>query len=354
MKKYKILNYIIQTQFGGNSLQVRQHRNNKNITNVKKCIKFITNNKVITKEIGKGSQGQIYIVENNKCGTIVIKHFNKSDTFNKELKALNIIKTLIINNTCPNFIMLYGSDKIKNNVYLEYIDNDIKHLYNNFLTPINSETCKSLIFQILYGLLCQYELCNIKHNDTQMINIFVKFINTKSVFCYTINAIKYYVPTYGNLFMLGDYGCSTFVKESKQKIPNPDFNSFLNNILFVFTRKLYEDDNINTIDKLYNIVPKDVMFRNNINYDELLDEKNKNKKNASISDVTRKTIRKIMVICIKLKLFDYKKYFINYNFIDIILEILEYDNIPDVFKNLCNFYSSDDIDEITEFTEVII
>jgi hypothetical protein len=202
----------MRNQLGGNPIIIRKHIDNKNVKNINQCIKFIKSNKFNAKEIGKGLQGHVFIVENEECGTIVIKHYNNSNAFFKEKNALIKLKKLIINNICPNFIFMYNFDKIKNNIYLEYIDNDIKHFYDNFKVPITTIEFKSLIFQIAYGLLCQYELCNIKHYDTQTVNIFIKRIDKNIIFCYNINNKKYFIPTCGKLFMLGDYGLSIFIK----------------------------------------------------------------------------------------------------------------------------------------------
>ena len=351
MKKYIITRHITKKQIGGSPYSIRQHRNNKDTKDYNKCIEFIASDKFTSQEIGKGGQAKIYIVENEDCGTIVIKHFNKSTTFIRERDALLEIKKLIINNTCPNFILMHDSNETNKNIYLEYIDKDIKHLYNNFMKPICDEECKTLFFQILYGLLCQYELCNILHNDTQIINIFVKFIDINSVFCYTINDKKYYVPTYGNLFMLGDYGCAETI-DNKMEQPNTDFHKFLDNVLFVFTRKLYEDDEINTLEQFYKIVARDVMVKNGINYDKIYEKTFKRGK--SKGEITRKAIRKLMLECIKLKLFNYKEYFVNYNVIDTILEIFKYNNIIEVFENVYTEYSPTDTDKVIEFAKVVI
>jgi len=150
MKKYIISNYFKQT--GGNL--IRNHINGQNAKNIKECIGYLNNNDIEKKQISKGNQGQIFLIQNNICGTIVIKHFENNKTFLKELSALIKLKKLILNNTCPNFIMYYGFDKFKDNIYLEYIDNDLKHIYDNFKINVSDEICKSFIFQILYNI-CQ-------------------------------------------------------------------------------------------------------------------------------------------------------------------------------------------------------
>ena len=61
-----------------------------------------------------------------------------------------------------------------------------------------------------------------------------------------------------------------------------------------------------------------------------------------------------MLECIKLKLFNYKEYFVNYNVIDTILEIFKYNNIIEVFENVYTEYSPTDTDKVIEFAKVVI
>jgi len=116
------------------------YRNNINdkfdIKNLPECIKLINSN--ITKFVNKGTQGEVYKVESNVCGSAIVKKKiikkNKSldgAKFEKECKISLLVTRMIKDFTCPNFIesMYYSlKDMI---LVMEYADGDSRFLFEN-------------------------------------------------------------------------------------------------------------------------------------------------------------------------------------------------------------------------------
>ena len=83
---------------------------NKNLLNYNTCIKLLDNKKNL-KLIGEGLNGEIFIVSSKSCGSVVIKlskHKKNNDMFKREINFMTLIKPLITNNICPNFIYTYN------------------------------------------------------------------------------------------------------------------------------------------------------------------------------------------------------------------------------------------------------
>lgn len=322
MKQFTIINNI---QNGGdNVLKIREHINGLNVYDLDKCKENIQkfNTQHAHNEIGTGFQSVVYLLNNEKCGSIVIKKYfkEKISEMDKELYNLLEVKNLIIKNICPHFVYMYGYDKKNRLILLEYLDGDIKKLYKNFSINLSNDFVYSFFFQILYGIQCEYEILHILHHDLLPNNILKKSIDENKVFVYTINNEKYYVPTFGNLFVISDYGQSYKVNPKKTK--NYDFHDFMTGMLSLFAKHLVVRGYSN-IEKFYEVVSKQKMQNNNVNFNN--------------------KIRKIITECLKKKLFNYKVYYENSNIIDIILEIMEYDNIIGVFENVFKKYVNNQI-----------
>jgi hypothetical protein len=320
MKKYIIIDNK-QDGGGGNVFKTREHNSGLNVYNLAKCKENVYkfNMEDIYKKIGSGFQSVVYLLNDEKCGSIVIKKYfkNKIHEMNKETKSLLAVKELIMKNISPHYIYMYEYDNKNGLILLEYVDGDIKKLYDNFSIFLSDEFIYSFFFQILYGIQCEYEICNILHHDVLPNNILKKSINKNRIFVYTVNKKKYYIPTYGNLFVISDYGRSYKIDPNKTK--NYDFHDFMTGILSLYAKHLVING-YGDIETFYKVVSKKKMEDNNINLNN--------------------KIREVITDCLKKKLFDYKKYYNNYNVIDIILKIIKYDKIVDVFENLFNTYNN--------------
>ena len=118
---------------------------------------------------------------------------------------------------------------IKKYLKLQIVSNNSVYIFKEFIEGEFNEIFKSshsnlfwmsMLFQILYAILC----CN-KHLDTinfdlHLNNIFFKKIPPGGHWVYIINNIKYYIPNFGYVFIIADNGniLSTKFKLTKREI----------------------------------------------------------------------------------------------------------------------------------------
>lgn len=189
-------------------------------------VNFIKNNeinKTLFKKynlLGKGTTGEIYELSNN----IVIKYFYKNNEkkYITKYEIIHIPMELFINQEaselidnciCPNFLYCYKINESPPFLLLEKADGTVKDFLKFVVKHANDTNykhyyniLKSMIFQLSIALLCMNKYMDIYHYDLQSNNLFYKKINENVMFQYKLNDITYYVPTYGYLFMIGDFG----------------------------------------------------------------------------------------------------------------------------------------------------
>lgn len=323
-----------------------KYRNNidshKILLNYSECKKLI--DKEDFEKLGAGSQGTIFKAMSPNCGCVVIKIYKTNIKNSKPLihehKITSKIQKLIDQYICPNYIKLIDFNYKKKYLVLEYADGDCSSLFNN---ELEFKIIKSFICQILIGLFCLHKLVKIIHNDIPLSNILFKKIKENNVFCYNINNTKFYVPTYGYLFMIADFGSSIYIDSiaEKNKIINEkkDFDMIRLSIYKSFTRKIAKNN------------------RNNfINFKEIFTQKNQNTINDFIGDgnnivefLTRKNFKKLSE-----PIFNIDGLIKNGIGIDLInlIKILDNDSsllkkLDEIYSNTENIYKSE---QITTFT----
>lgn len=129
-----------------------------------------------------------------------------------------IFKPLIAKHICPNLPFLYDSfvsqkctliiDKEKTLcagviTAVELANGDLKkYLY----TQRTTEELYSALFQIMAGLHCIQHHAQIMNFDIKKENVLYYDLVQGGYWCYIIKGKKYYVPNYGKLFILNDFG----------------------------------------------------------------------------------------------------------------------------------------------------
>ena len=175
----------------------------------------------------------------------------------KELYILKMIYNLIKNHNCPNVPIIYlyfictnckindylnpnilkyynnltirkkiENDKSKNDIFKkmekkkgfgnnslcilnELCDSSLKDiLTNNYIEGINDIMFHSFIFQILSGIYSIHKLCNICHFDLHGGNILISNIEANGYWLYSINNSDYFIPNYGYILKIWDFGRS--------------------------------------------------------------------------------------------------------------------------------------------------
>lgn len=160
------------------------------------------------KFVGKGQQGVAYLLKNKKCGYIIFKLSKQYDIFNNENKIILKCKKLVDDFVSPNFLYYYDNFKMgRYDVILsEYANGTLKDW---MLVEHTYDEWKSFLYNFLIMVLCIQKYLKGVHNDLGKHNIFYKKINDNiKYFGFNIKFInkKYYVPTYGHLFMAADFG----------------------------------------------------------------------------------------------------------------------------------------------------
>ena len=132
----------------------------------------------------------------------------------------NIIKPIILKGICPNLPLIYNSFvSKKTKLYLR--KNEESHPSNILLMELADGTLKdyfktkpieeelySCLFQIMAGLHAVQHYGQIMNYDIKGSNILYYTVHPGGYWEYTILGNKYYVPNYGKLFVISDFGIS--------------------------------------------------------------------------------------------------------------------------------------------------
>ena len=197
---------------------------------------------------------------NNESNKIMDLHFKSW----KELYILKMIYNLIKNHNCPNVPIIYlyficseckscdylnpnilkyynnlsirknlEKNKEKQDIYKkmenkkgfgnnalcilnELCDSSLKDiLNNNYIEDINDTMLHSFIFQILCGIFSIHKLAHICHFDLHGGNILISNIKNEGYWLYSINNNDYYIPNYGYILKIWDFGRSMLMDIDK-------------------------------------------------------------------------------------------------------------------------------------------
>jgi serine/threonine protein kinase len=214
------------------------NNDNYNLKNLTKCKELIKLNKL--EFLNKGMEGEIFKVYSKYCGSVVVKKkkFKKKygesllrEKLKKEYTIMKMTNELINNFVCPNFIKVFDYNEDIPLIIMEYANADSKFLFSE-PKYISTEIYKSFLFQILSSIYFLNNKLKLFHRDLRVPNILYKKINPKTIFHYKINNINYYVPTFGYLFMLTDFGQTD--KNEYNDINYLSFSIFINyvNVLY--------------------------------------------------------------------------------------------------------------------------
>ena len=208
----------------------------------------------IQKHIGSGDWGNVYSeclnTDYRKIFAVKMSRIKNEDLKEPYSKTSNvwyefwmlkdIIKPLIEKNICPNlplyidtFLHNKGCDFIKDGkkkqhpcviTIIELASGDLK----KYLEQINftEEQLHSVLFQLFAGLHSIQMTGQIFMNDIKAANILYYDIEPGGYWHYRINNIDFYVPNYGQMFILNDFGVSTLYNPNFQLYPNKKKNMF--------------------------------------------------------------------------------------------------------------------------------
>lgn len=224
-------------------------------------IKIKNTNITVLKYLDYGATSIIFKAINKTTNTdFVLKIMLLSDN---EISILNKSSKLVKDNITPHLIILYKNilcPRIDKNNFVNYKDNDLNNLTDNYLLNHNfsllimelfDDNLLNLIFrnkerynisnekrlhieaQVFLSILTFHDKLKYIHGDAQYKNFFYKEININEeideYFHYKVYDIDIYVKNVGFLIVLGDYGFSKQIpKQNTEEELLKDYLEFLN------------------------------------------------------------------------------------------------------------------------------
>jgi hypothetical protein len=223
------------------------HNQNDNSIDFNIIEKYIN----IDKLIGKGDWGNVFSVYSKSKHNFAIKMsritkddlqdpFSDSSSSWYEIFILkNIIKKIILNNICPNFPLFidtclcnkYDFTFRKGNqshpsvmIAIELGNGDLSD-FLKFTSPSDNELYSAL-FQIMAAVHAIQITGQILNNDIKSKNILYYNVKAGGYWHYKIDEHDFYVPNYGKMFILNDFGVSSLY--------NPNFRIYKNKQQYLF------------------------------------------------------------------------------------------------------------------------
>lgn len=261
----------------GNMINKKLHQIRDTITN-EKCVisndmSAMNKHMELIELIGFGDWGNVYSArfksdkKNNynyslKMSRITEEDFKSpytdSSTSWYEIWLIkDVLKPLIEYNICPNLPLFIDSflcgrcNFIANEqetvlpciiTVTELAQGDF-HTFLNYYTYTDKELYSAL-FQIMAGLYAIQMSGQILNNDIKSRNILFHTVKAGGYWHYKIKDYDFYVPNYGKLFILNDFGVSTLYNPNLQMYPNKTQTTFnlgsryainINNKFYPFT-----------------------------------------------------------------------------------------------------------------------
>lgn len=183
-------------------------------------------------KLGKGSYGEVYAGEKDERKVAVkfakLKKesinipFSKDDSGWHEYHILKfLIKPIIKKKICPNLpllidtftcqereLILHNNEKIKTKCSVMLTELASSTLTEYLKTQRSDDEILSCLFQIMAGLTAIQLHAQILHYDMKFENILVYNCKAGGYWKYKLFDKDYYVPNYGHLFVLNDFGIS--------------------------------------------------------------------------------------------------------------------------------------------------
>ncbi len=198
--------------------------------------------------LGRGDYGVVYetVIDDIKCALkfSMLKESAMNNPFGNDCNSwnenniLHFFKKFIKRGQCPNIPLLYQSficDKTKLKLrkekiechtiatLVEYADGNLKSYLNSDRT---NEELLSCLFQISAGVRFIQKYGQIMNYDIKQENILFYNIKSGGYWKYTIDDEVYYIPNYGKIFIINDFGISRSMSPDFQMYKSPDDKTF--------------------------------------------------------------------------------------------------------------------------------
>ena len=209
----------------------------KNIEEGKQCKDELVNHIHFQKLLCSGFFGEVSIaniIDMNHHPKNNYKKFNfavkmaavpKLDKSYIELRILKLLRELVFNGKAQNFPIIMDSYKCDICKFKETGRKTVKCLFtinevasidlSSWLkTSPSKDELNSCLFQIMAGIHALQHHYLILNNDIKSPNILVYNVNPGGYWKYTIYGLDFYVPNYGKLFIVNDYGVSSIFSQN--------------------------------------------------------------------------------------------------------------------------------------------
>lgn len=206
----------------------------------------------LQKLLGSGSYGNVFganinnvpiAIKISKLPPKALTEKEKYSTKNVHWNEYNILNQMIApvisNNICPNLPLIYSSftcsDCVLMNIYKSGHSN-VK-ICSVFLTELaagdlsswaekkpTENEYKSCLFQLMAGLMVLQKYYQIITYDMKAENFLYHKVPAGGYWKYQINNVNYFVPNYGSLFIVNDFGTAISTKPESIFKEQPDYN----------------------------------------------------------------------------------------------------------------------------------
>jgi len=263
----------------------RNLREIKNVEDGKQCKDVLINHINFEKKLGAGSFGEVSL--GNLKSQINTKFAIKMSTITRrfaptfEVHINRLISELVLNNITQNLpitIESFNCDSCKfenapkTKKCIFYI-NEIANgdLESWFKTNPEKHELESALFQIMAGIHAYQYYYNVVNNDIKAPNILFYNVNPGGYWKYTIYGRDFYVPNYGKLFIVNDFGVAQIFspkynyKSSKEQ-PLGDRLFMINNHNFEIlnSKSVERADLIRWANGQENYIKKNYLLKNKI------------------------------------------------------------------------------------------
>ena len=208
---------------------------NKNLLCALKLIPLVHSESSKIMDLNYKSWKELYIlkmvynlIKNHNCPNVpiiylyfVCNNCSNTDYLNpniiKYYNNLNIRKSLENNKSKEDILKKMEKKKGFGTSALcilnELCDSSLKDIIGcNYIEKINDNMFHSFIFQIISGIYSIHKISNICHFDLHGGNILISNIESNGYWLYQINGNDFYIPNYGYILKIWDFGRSMIIK----------------------------------------------------------------------------------------------------------------------------------------------